>query len=207
MPNKINHTSMARYDWQIISDWIEPDTRVMDLGCGNGELLKHLQTSKNVSGYGVELNPDMIPQCIDNGINVIQTNLNEGLKHFDSGAFDYVVLSLTLQAMKDPKSLLEERLRVGKQGIVTFPNFAHWRNRLQIASSGTMPVSKELPHTWYNTPNIRLFTIKDFHALCDQLGFKMESSIAVQSNGKQTLGLKLMPNIFGEIALCRFSKK
>ena len=207
MPNKINHTSMARYDWQIISDWVEPDTRVMDLGCGNGELLKHLQTSKNVSGYGVELNPDMIPQCIDNGINVIQTNLNEGLKHFDSGAFDYVVLSLTLQAMKDPKSLLEEMLRVGKQGIVTFPNFAHWRNRLQIASSGTMPVSKELPHTWYNTPNIRLFTIKDFHALCDQLGFKMESSIAVQSNGKQTLGLKLMPNIFGEIALCRFSKK
>jgi len=85
-------------------------------------------------------------------------------------------------------------LRVGKQGIVTFPNFAHWRNRLQIASNGTMPVSKELPHTWYNTPNIRLFTIKDFHALCDQLGFKIESSIAVQSNGKQTLGLKLMPN-------------
>lgn len=206
MPTNLTHESMARYDWQIISDWIEPNTRVMDLGCGNGELLRHLQTTKDVNGYGVELSPEMIPQCIDNGINVIQINLDEGLSHFDSNAFDYVVLSLTLQAMKNPKSLLEEMLRVGKQGIVTFPNFAHWRNRLAIATAGAMPVSKELPYKWYDTPNIRLFTIKDFHALCDQLNFKIESTIAVQNNGKQSLGLQLLPNIFGEIALCRFSK-
>jgi len=200
------HTDISRYDWQIISDWINPNSRVMDLGCGNGALLKHLQETKNVTGYGVELNPNMIPQCINNGINVIQTNLDKGLNHFDSDAFDYVVLSLTLQAMRNPKALLEEMLRVGKQGIVTFPNFAHWRNRWQIGVTGKMPVSDELPHKWYNTPNIHLCTLHDFHSLCKQLGFKMESSIAVQRNGKQSLGLKLMPNLFGEIALCRFSK-
>lgn len=207
MNEHLKNTSLSRYDWQIISDWIEPNTRVMDLGCGNGGLLMHLQNDKNISGYGVELNPEMIPQCIDNGINVIQTNLDQGLSHFDSDAFDYVILSMTLQAMQNPKALLEEMLRVGKQGIVTFPNFAHWRNRIQMAIGGTMPVSYELPHKWYNTPNIHLCTVNDFHTLCDQLGFKIESSIAVQSNGKQTLGLKLMPNFFGEIALCRFSKK
>ena len=207
MNEHLSNGSLERYDWQIISDWIAPNSSVMDLGCGSGGLLKHLQTNKNVNGYGVELNPEMIPQCIDNGINVIQTNLDGGLSHFDSNAFDYVVLSLTLQAMRDPQALLKEMLRIGKQGIVTFPNFAHWRNRWQLISKGTMPVSEELPHKWYNTPNIHLCTLKDFHSLCEQLGFKMESSIAVQSNGKQTLGLKLMPNIFGEIALCRFSKK
>lgn len=207
MNEHLSKGSLARYDWQIISDWIAPNSSVMDLGCGSGGLLKHLQNNKNVTGYGVELNPELIPKCIDNGINVIQTNLDGGLSHFDSNAFDYVVLSLTLQAMRNPEALLKEMLRIGKQGIVTFPNFAHWRNRWQILAKGTMPVSDELPHKWYNTPNIHLCTLKDFHALCDQLGFKMESSIAVQSNGKQTLGLKLMPNIFGEIALCRFSKK
>ena len=109
--------------------------------------------------------------------------------------------------MRDPEALLKEMMRIGKQGIVTFPNFAHWRNRWQMCFKGTMPVSDELPHKWYNTPNIHLCTLKDFNALCEQLNFKIESSIAVQSNGKQTLGLKMMPNIFGEIALCRFSKK
>lgn len=206
MNSKLRNSSLSRYDLQIISDWIKPGSRVIDLGCGNGSLLKHLQTSKSVSGYGVELNPLMISECIDNGINVIQTNLDKGLGHFDSDSFDYVILSLTLQAMRDPKALLEEMLRVGKQGIVTFPNFAYWRNRVQINLNGSMPVSKELPHKWYDTPNIHLCTIKDFHALCEQLGFHMESSVAVLSNGKQSLGLRAMPNLFGEIALCRFSK-
>jgi len=207
MNKRLNSASLSRHDLQIISDWIEPNSRVIDLGCGNGSLLKHLQVNKGVSGYGVELNPDMISQCIDNGINVIQTNLNQGLDHFVSDSFDYVILSLTLQAMRNPKDLLEEMLRVGKQGIVTFPNFAHWRNRLQIGFGGFMPVSEELPYKWYNTPNIHLCTLNDFHALCEQLGFTIESSIAVHRTGKYGLGLRLAPNLFGEIALCRFSKK
>jgi methionine biosynthesis protein MetW len=203
----LNISTLSRYDHQIISEWVEPASRVIDLGCGNGSLLKHLQISKGVTGYGVELNPEMIDQCIDNDINVIQFNLDQGLGHFDSDSFDTVILSLTLQSMRKPLTLLEEMLRVGRQGIVTFPNFAHWRNRWQIAVGGSMPESDELPYKWYDTPNIHLCTLNDFHQLCDQLGFQIESSIAVRADGKQTLGLKTMPNLFGEIALCRFSKR
>lgn len=200
-------SAFSRYDFQIISDWVEPNSRVIDLGCGNGTLLKHLQAVKQVNGYGVELSPKMIDQCIDNDINVIQFNLDQGLGHFDSNSFDTVILSLTLQAMRNPRVLLEEMMRVGQQGIVTFPNFAHWRNRWQLMFGGHMPESEQLPHKWYNTPNIHLCTLKDFHALCEQLGFTIESSIAVNHDGKQNLGLKTLPNLFGEIALCRFSKK
>ena len=206
MASKLTSASLSRHDLQIISDWVRPDSKVMDLGCGDGSLLRHLQTTKNATGYGLELNPERIAQCIDNGVNVIQTNLDKGLSYFDSNSFDYVILSLTLQAMRDPKRLLSEMLRVGTQGIVTFPNFAYWRNRLQISVNGKMPVSKELPYKWYDTPNIHLCTINDFEKLCDELGFKIESSVAVHSNGKSNPGLKAFPNLFGEIALCRFRK-
>lgn len=206
MSKLLNQSDLSRYDHQIITDWVEPKSRVIDLGCGDGSLLKHLHETKEVSGYGVELNPSMMDQCIDNGINVIQFNLDQGLGHFDSDSFDTVILSLTLQSMRNPRKLLEEMMRVGRHGIVTFPNFAHWRNRWQIAVGGHMPVSEELPYKWYDTPNIHLCTLNDFHILCEQLGFKIESSIAVRTDGKQTLGLKALPNLFGEIALCRFSK-
>ena len=206
MIKSLNKPTLTRYDHQLISEWVDKDSRVIDLGCGNGQLLKHLQVEKNVMGYGVELDPSMIAQCIDNDINVIQFNLDNGLGHFDTNSFDTVILSLTLQAMRRPKELLQEMMRVGKQGIVTFPNFAHWRNRWQIAVSGKMPENEQLPYHWFNTPNIHLCTIKDFHALCHELGFSIESSIAVREDGAESLSLKLFPNLFGEIALCRFSK-
>lgn len=206
MKQSMQKSNLSRYDHNLISEWVEPGSRIIDLGCGNGELLSYLQKHKQVTGYGVELDSAMIPQCIDNDINAIQINLDEGLGHFDSNSFDTVILSLTLQAMRRPRLLLEEMMRVAKQGIVTFPNFAHWRNRWQIAINGKMPVSKELPYKWYNTPNIHLCTLKDFHALCGQLGFEIESSVAVRADGRQTLGLRLQPNLFGEIALCRFHK-
>ena len=206
MIKSLNKSTLTRYDHQLISEWVDKDSRVIDLGCGNGQLLKHLQVEKNVMGYGVELDPSMIAQCIDNDINVIQFNLDNGLGHFDTNSFDTVILSLTLQAMRRPKELLQEMMRVGKQGIVTFPNFAHWRNRWQIAVSGKMPENEQLPYHWFNTPNIHLCTIKDFHALCHELGFSIESSIAVREDGAESLSLKLFPNLFGEIALCRFSK-
>ncbi|NNC99680.1 MAG: methionine biosynthesis protein MetW [Gammaproteobacteria bacterium] len=199
-------TTLSRYDLRIISDWITPASKILDLGCGNGSLLKHLQNTKNTTGYGLELNPQKITQCIDNGVNVIQTNLDKGLTYFDDDSFDFVILSLTLQAMRNPDTLLEEMLRVGRQGIVTFPNFGYWRNRLQIAINGKMPVSGELPYKWYDTPNIHLCTIHDFENLCQQRGFTIESSIAVHHSGKTNPGLKVLPNWFGEIALCRFSK-
>jgi len=206
MPSAISNTNLSRHDLIAISSWIEPNSKVMDLGCGDGRLLQHLQETKNVSGYGVELNVENVTKCIKNGVNVIQINLDKGLDHFDSDSFDTVVLSLTLQAMRNPKALLQEMMRVGKQGIVTFPNFAYWRNRTQIALGGNMPVSKELPHKWYDTPNIHLCTIQDFEQLCDELKLTIESFVAVNRNGRNGLGLKLMPNLFGEIALFRFSK-
>ena len=206
MASKLAKTSLSRHDLQIICDWVEPNSKIMDLGCGDGSLLKYLQETKNTTGYGLELNPEKIAQCIDNDVNVIQTNLDKGLSFFDSNSFDFVILSLTLQAMRDPKRLLTEMLRVGTQGIVTFPNFAYWRNRVQISLNGKMPVSKELPYKWYDTPNIHLCTINDFEKLCTELGFTIESSVAVHSNGKTNIGLKTMPNLFGEIALCRFRR-
>jgi methionine biosynthesis protein MetW len=206
MNNKPNKASLSRYDLQLISQWIEPNSKVLDLGCGNGSLLRHLHDSKGTTGYGLEMSPELVTQCIDNRVNVIQTNLDKGLAYFDSDSFDFVILSLTLQAMRDPKRLLQEMLRVGKQGIVTFPNFAYWRNRLQIALNGKMPVSEELPYKWYDTPNIHLCTLHDFHRLCAELGFKIEASVAVHSSGNSNMGLRLAPNLFGEIILCRFSR-
>lgn len=203
----IQSSALSRHDLQIISQWVKPDSRVIDLGCGNGALLKHLKQTKQVDGYGVELTPDRIAECIDNDINVIQFNLDSGLDHFDSNAFDTVILSLTLQAMRKPRALLTEMLRVGNQGIVTFPNFAFWKNRWQIAIQGSMPVSKALPYHWYNTPNIHLCTLRDFHALCDELNFVIEESLAVRRDGRRTVGLRAFPNFFGEIAICRFRKR
>lgn len=206
MTNQPQDTSLNRYDLQIIADWVEPDSKILDLGCGDGRLLRHLQQTKNTTGYGIELSPDMIAKCIDNGINVIQTNLDKGLIHFEQASFDFVVLSLTLQAMRNPKQLLQEMLRVGECGIVTFPNFAYWRNRVQMSLGGKMPVSEELPYKWFDTPNIHLCTIHDFTELCDDLGITIDESIAVSANGDTNLGLRLAPNLFGEIALCKFSR-
>ena len=205
MNSRIQSTDLSRHDLKLISEWIEPKAKVMDLGCGDGRLLSHLKETKQISGYGIELDPARVVECVQNGVNVIQTNLDKGLGHFDDGSFDVVVLSLTLQAMRDPKALLNEMLRVGNQGIVTFPNFAYWRNRLQFAR-GKMPVSDELPYKWYDTPNIHLCTIQDFHELCNEMGFVVQDSIAANISKKQGLGLKIWPNFFGEIALCRFQK-
>lgn len=207
MAEKISSATLSRHDLKIISSWIAPNSKVLDLGCGDGSLLKHLQNTKQTTGYGLELKQEMIATCIENNVNVIQTNLDKGLSYFDTGSFDTVILSLTLQAMRRPKRLLQEMLRVGERGIVTFPNFAYWRNRVQIAFNGNMPVSEELPFKWYDTPNIHLCTMRDFSALCDELGFEIETSVAVHASGKSNIGLRLAPNLFGELALCRFRKK
>jgi len=195
-----------RPDYAIIADWIEPGSRVLDLGCGDGSLLSYLSFNKNVNGYGIEINDDDITRSLHAGINVIQMDLNEGLSEFDDDSFDNVVLSLTLQAIRSPDVLLKEMLRVGSEGIVTFPNFGNWRGRLQLAFGGKMPVTKTLPNEWYNTPNIHLCTIKDFEQLCESLGFEILERRAVDSGHKAGIGLRLLPNLLGQIALYRFRR-
>ena len=154
-----------RPELRTIADWITPGSRVLDLGCGGGTLLAHLRDNRQVSGYGLEIDQAKIVQAIYNGINVIQTDLDAGLTEFESNSFDYVVMSQTLQAVHYPERLLEEMLRVGREGSITFPNFGHWICRLQLLI-GLMQVTSTLPKTWYNTHNNHLCTLHDFVALC-----------------------------------------
>jgi methionine biosynthesis protein MetW len=194
-----------RVDLQIISDWIPEGARVLDLGCDNGTLLNHLQ-QRGVSGYGLEIDNSKFSDCIDAGVNVIQADLDQGLPQFADQSFDFVILSQTLQAINRPDFLIEEIARVGKQGIIGFPNFGHWQCRLQLTLGGHMPVSRTLPNDWFNTPNIHLCTVQDFEQLCADKQMKVLNRSIVNHAHKNTLGTKLLPNLFGQIALYQIKK-
>ena len=196
----------TRVDFRIIGDWIRPGSRVLDLGCGDGTLLAYLAESKGASGYGLEIDETHVAECVRRGVNVIHTDLDAGLSEFDERSFDYVVLSLTLQAVRYPDRLLREMLRVGTEGIVTFPNFGHWRTRWQLGVLGRMPVSAALPHEWYNTPNIHLCTLLDFARLCEREQIEVLESQVVDHAHRPRLALRLLPNLLGEIALYRFRR-
>ncbi|MEO5573112.1 MAG: methionine biosynthesis protein MetW, partial [Gammaproteobacteria bacterium] len=157
--------------------------------------------------YGLEIDSANIVKCIKAGVNVIQTDLDAGLSDFDANSFDYVIMSQTLQAVYYPERLLDEMLRVGRKGIVTFPNFGHWQCRLQLALGGHMPVSRTLPSEWYNTPNIHLCTLQDFERLCRSKGIAILERTVVDHAHRGTLGMRLLPNLLGEIALYRFERK
>ncbi len=195
-----------RPELRIIADWIAPASRVLDLGCGDGTLLAYLRDHQQVSGYGLEIDPDKVADAIDNSVNVIQTDLDRGLNDFETGAFDYVVMSQTLQAVHYPDRLLEEMLRVGREGIITFPNFGHWYCRLQLLR-GRMPVTPSLPNTWYNTPNIHLCTLRDFEALCAEKDFHILERTVVDHAHRTSLPMRLLPNLMGEVALYRFQRR
>lgn len=197
-----------RADLEIISEWIQPGTRVLDLGCGDGTLLEHLRATRAVAGYGLEIDDDNVIRCIERGVHVIKTDLDAGLADFfDEESFDYVVMTQTLQAVYYPASLLNDMLRVGREGIVTFPNIGHWQSRLHLGLHGRMPITRALPSDWYDTPNIHLCSLRDFEGLCRELRIEILQRTVVDYAHRTSWGTRLFPNLLGEIALYRFSRE
>ncbi len=195
-----------RADLEIIQQWIPENSHVLDLGCGDGELLSWLKEHKNVTGYGLEIDPDKINSCIEKGVNVIEQNLDLGLGNFANNSFDVVVMTQALQVVHYPDQILQEMLRVGRTCIITFPNFGHWRCRWYLATRGRMPVSDFMPYTWYNTPNIHFCTFKDFEDLCRSMQMQVLDRLAVDNQHRHRLGSKLWPNMLGEVGIYRVSR-
>ena len=184
-----------------ITGWVAQGARVLDLGCGDGKLLKHLWQAKQAPGYGIDIDDKHVVECIKNDVNVLQMNLEDGLAAFADRSFDYVILSETLQAIHKQEPLLKEMLRVGREAIISFPNFGYWKARIQIALAGHMPVSKELPYQWYDTPNVHHCTLVDFEALCTKLNFKVLERVVLKNGG----AVSFLPNLLGANALYRVS--
>ena len=192
--------SLQRPDLKLISEWVEPGSRLLDLGCGDGALLAHLAEHKQVRGYGLEIDADNVAACIGRGVNVIQADLDKGLSDFGDAAFDFVVMTQALQALQRPDVAVEEMLRVGKTVIVTFPNFGHWRVRMALLR-GQMPVTDSLPERWFDTPNIHLCTVKDFEALCAARHWKITDRALLNHAREGGFLSRLLPNLFAEVAL------
>ena len=189
---------IGRPDFDAIASWIRASSRVLDLGCGNGDLLKYLREKRGVAGYGVEISDENVLASVRSGADVIQMDLESGLNVFESYSFDYVILSQTLQAVHRTELIVREMLRVGKEGVVTFPNFGYWQHRLDIMR-GRMPVSEDLPYQWYDTPNIHLCTLKDFETFCARLGVRiLERMVLTRGRPVQSRA-----NFFGAMAVYR----
>jgi len=192
-----------RFDFAVIAHWIPPGERVLDLGCGDGRLLRYLRETKEVAGYGVEIDPQSVLNCIRNEVDVIQIDIEGGLSGFENGSFNHVIISQALQAMLATERILSEMLRVAEEAVVSFPNFAYRANREAI-DAGHMPVSEDLPYEWYETPNVRFFTIADFDALCAKLDIEVRERLAFDDAGHLVTD---DPNLNGSLAFYRLGKK
>jgi methionine biosynthesis protein MetW len=191
-----------RLDYQVIASWVPQEARVLDLGCGDGELLAHLRETRGAVGYGVENDPERVLGCVRNGISVLQIDLEQGLYGFRDASFDVVVMSDALQALHRTEKVLREMLRVGAEAILSFPNFAYWKHRRAIME-GHMPVSDRLPYQWYDTPNVRFFTIVDFDALCEKLGLRVRERLVLDDQGRP---VEEEPNFLGSFAFYRLGR-
>jgi methionine biosynthesis protein MetW len=199
--------SELRPDLTIIQQWIRPESEILDLGCGEGELLSYLKTEKNVHGYGLEINPEKLTACIRNGVNVIEQNLDNGLSNFEDQSIDTVVMTQALQAVQRPDELLDEMLRIGKEAIVTFPNFGYWKTRFYLLLKGRMPMSDTLPYNWYDTPNIHMCTFRDFEVLCREKGIRILNKTVVDDQHREHWSIRLWPAMLGEIAVYHITRR
>lgn len=201
----MTHT-LGRADFDVIAGWVEPGHRVLDLGCGDGSLLKRLIETRGVQGWGVEIEDANVLAAIRNGVNVIQSNLENGLTDFADDAFDHVVLSRTLQTVRHTEGILREMLRVGREAVVSFPNFAYWKN-LRSVLDGRMPVSEDLPYQWYDSPNVRFFTLLDFEALCAQMGLIIRERRVLDEKGNPVEASDERElNFLGSLAVFRLTR-
>ena len=195
-PQRMNNGAI-RYDLTVIASWIEKGSRVLGLGCGEGDLLYHLKTGKQVRCTGIEINETRVSKCIERGLTVLQGDINEEIRDYPDNAFDYVILSQTLQQIYEPAELLQEILRIGKKGVVSFPNFSHWSIRLQLMLRGYAPVTRQLPYEWHNTPNIRVITLKDFRKFAKDAGFRVLKEVAINTHNRDKSGniIRYFPNL------------
>ncbi len=186
-----------RYDLKIIASWIEPGSKVLDLGCGQGDLLHFLKQNKQVVGTGIERRESRVARCIEKGLSTLQGDIKEEVLDYPDNSFDYVILSQTLQQVYEPADLIRSFLRIGKKGIVSFPNFSYWTIRLQLLLTGYAPITRQLPYEWYDTPNIRVITIKDFRKFAREVDFKIIKEVAIntRNNGKSGKIIKFLPNL------------
>jgi methionine biosynthesis protein MetW len=193
---------MKSSEQTIIGGWVTAGQRVLDLGCGDGALLSTLIASRQVHGYGIDIADENVLACVKRGVNVIQSDLESGLAGFRDHSFDTVILSQTLQQIHRVETIINEMLRVGREVIVTFPNFAYWRHRVQLGVRGTMPVSKTLPYEWYNTPNVRMFTVREFDRFCAEHGVAVIDREVLSETRK----VSFAPNLFGQLAFYRIKR-
>ena len=171
-----------RFDLRVVASWIDPGSRVLDLGCGEGDLLAYLKEHRKVTGSGIECQECKVASCIERGLSVLQGDINQEVLDYPDDAFDYVILSQTLQQVFEPADLIRAILRIGRRGVVSFPNFSHWRNRLQLLTTGYAPKNRQLPFEWYNTPNIRVITLNDFRRFARLAGFTILKEVAINTD-------------------------
>ncbi len=206
--HSLRNGEISRVDLLLIAEMVTPGARVLDIGCGDGTLLRLLAEKREVDGRGIELSQAGVNSCVARGLSVIQGDADTDLVYYPDLAFDYAILSQTIQATYSPRDVLRQLLRIGKRAIVSFPNFGHWRVRAQVMFGGKMPTTDNLPDRWYDTPNIHLCTIKDFLGLCKDVGAKVERAVALNAYGRK-LGVSMplfAQNLFGEQAVFLLSR-